>query len=446
MEIRIHIKLILLLFVFAKYAIAGYDTIDQEQFCTAAKFIYNQDGARQDAFNTDPMNIEGEHSYHQHTVAINAKITKGVNTKKKATMDTKQAVVLAIFGTAFTENGENIEITQKFREVAKGLKISASDTYKTDTTYLHYAALHTIEALANHLVRDALGLASRLIEKRQEIYFGNLSFLTGIDHNAFIELFGLAQQTHRVGVDIRKGITGSASKIDVTAIATVEVVLERTLSNESESSELKAVFSTFEPIKDHGFHAGNDANNKRTPLLLTDSSVAHYTTPPRVEKEVTDTTPPTVTYSPPTITPFLKPFPASIENNATKNASHQVVLSPVSVGNNATAVTQHIPNWTKTYLLKNGKEKIIRTCDTITHIYSGGTCILWCADVEDTNNEAGILNIEENNSNFMLSLEQTEEAFEVIINQIDPTFRNSAASAPRQNNTTIFTSWRKCLI
>ena len=217
--------------MFTAASVAMHDSIfDENNICVAAKFIMHEDSQRQEKFNVDPMNINGEHSYHQHTVAINAKITKGVNTKKKATMDTTQAVVMAIFGAAFTENGENIDITRKFRATRKKIKTLSPDTYRTDITYLHYAALHTIETLANHLVRDALGLASRLIEEKQEIFFGNLSFLTGINRDTFIELFGLARGAYSVGIEARKAPVANP------VVANSAGYLKQNLSGVSETS------------------------------------------------------------------------------------------------------------------------------------------------------------------------------------------------------------------
>ena len=200
MEIKLNIKIILLLIAFQACAIARYETINEEELCTAAKFIMAEDDQRQSEFNINPVSVDGKQSYRQHTIAINTKINKGVNTEKKASKATKHAVTLAILGTAFTEFGENTDLTQKFHTVKRDLKTSSPDTYKTDTTYLHYAALHTIEVLANSLVKGALDTADAGINT----HFRNLTFLTGIKRDAFMELFGMAQLAHQAGLDTRK--------------------------------------------------------------------------------------------------------------------------------------------------------------------------------------------------------------------------------------------------
>ncbi len=447
MGIKIQIRLILLLLVLATCAIARYDIINKDELCTAARFIYVEDDARQEKFNVDPMNINGEHRYHQHTVAINAKITKGVNTKRKATMDTKQAVVLAILGTAFTETGENTDITRKFWATRKKIKTSSPDIYRTDITYLHYAALHTIETLANHLVRDALGLASRLIEEKQEIFFGNLSFLTGIDRDTFIELFGLARGAHQVGVDIRKGIAVSASEVSTTAIATVEVVLERTLSNHSESPELKAVLSpsavaTINPTVSavHG-DDGHNASSKETTLVQKDEKKADED-----ERDVSDVTLPSVNLlsAHPLITSTslaISSLPSDAPGDfaATIVSQAKDVTKESSTPIKAAATVAPDLSWTKTYSLKGGKKTIIRTEGKITYTYPGR--IIGTSTEES--NKSGVLIVKKSHGDFTLSLTQSEEGFEALIKEIDPTFGNSTASTPTRLKKRNSYSWGK---
>ena len=175
--------------------------INEEQLCKAAQFIMKEDDQRQGAFNINPVSVDGEQSYRQHTIKINTKINGKVNTDRKASMETKRAVTLAILGTALTEFGENTDITQKFRTVKRDLKTSSPDTYKIDITYLHYAALHTIEVLANSLVKGALDTADAGIDT----HFKNLTSLTGITRDAFAELFGMAQHAHQAGLEARGG-------------------------------------------------------------------------------------------------------------------------------------------------------------------------------------------------------------------------------------------------
>lgn len=185
-------------FATSRTASDDIDRIDESNLCRAAKFIFDKDLARMDKFNADPMNVD----YAQHTKEINTKINQGVNTARQASWDTKKAVAFAILDTALTENGNNSDITREFRAVRKRLKASSPHTYKTDSTYLHYAALHTMEALAKDVVRCYWQFTDdeRLSDERQTIYFDNLKLLTGIDNHMFMKLFGITQNAHMIGI------------------------------------------------------------------------------------------------------------------------------------------------------------------------------------------------------------------------------------------------------
>ncbi len=174
---------------FARYEFVQAEDF-QGQLCAAAKFIVDEDCMRQDAF-------KNSEDHRLHTTKINAKINKGVNTAKKASMETKTAVTLAILGTAVTDFGQTNAVTKKFHSVKKSLKQSNPNTYKTNAIYLHYAALHTIEALANHLVANSINQSpQQLDQSRLETYFANLTVLTGIENERFMELFGMAQEAY----------------------------------------------------------------------------------------------------------------------------------------------------------------------------------------------------------------------------------------------------------
>ncbi len=201
MRIKIHTKIILLLIVFQAFAVARYDTINEEHICTAAKFIMNEDDQRQSKFNAVSAaslgEPEGEQNYRPHTVAINAKINGKVNTGRKASMETKRAVTLAILGTALTENGDTTEITDKFNVEEESLKAQFPENYQTNILYLHRLALHTIEVLANSFVKGAL-------DATVDTHFRNLTSLTGIKRDAFMELFDMAQLAHQAGLEAQK--------------------------------------------------------------------------------------------------------------------------------------------------------------------------------------------------------------------------------------------------
>ncbi len=203
MKAKFYVKSLFVMIVLTAATFARYDMIGQDNLCSAAKFIYDRDDQRQGEFNN-----RHDSEVNESTFVINTKLTKGVNTKKKASMATKEAVTLAMLGTAIiaaADDKSNVVLRQKFNDVKSELSSLRPDTYRHSLVYQHYLALCEIEFLATDLAaNDWFGVVLGELDVgactlQTKTAFANLKRLTGIDSKRFIELYGIAKQAHIKG-------------------------------------------------------------------------------------------------------------------------------------------------------------------------------------------------------------------------------------------------------
>ena len=314
-----------------------------DNLCSGARFLAREDGARSDLFNTHPQHkkIEG------HTTNIDTFLTTGaVNKDKRASMQTKEAVALAILGTAITDKGQNTDMSAHFQTLDK-----------THPLYFHYAALYTIESLARDLVlSNVYGSgkepSTKRLENRQK-HFGNLQFLCGIDEKSFTEWSTAAQANYQAGLKKIKNIPTLVTKIqsmwrghkprtafknqkkEALASASGKVVANNLLadkSHEEEKSTTTELLLNIAAIKEE-----KNQGTTITDILSTESVVG---TTPVIKGETSD---------------------VSTDHSASSTKA-------------AASAGEVKGNWTKTFTVTNSKEVYRRTfTHTFTHTPEGIT-------------------------------------------------------------------------